>query len=47
MINNVRLWALKTKNNLYSSKIKIEPSHFDPKFITEYKKSIDTFSEGR
>ena len=45
VINDVRLCALKTTNDLNNSNIKIEPSHFDPIFIIEYNKSDTNFSE--
>ena len=45
MINNVRLCALKTTNDLNNSNIEIEPSHFDSIFIIECNKSAANFSE--
>ena len=45
VINNVRLCAMKTTNDLNNSNIEIEPSHFDPIFIIEYNKSVTNFYE--
>ena len=47
MINNVRLRALKTKNDLHDSNIEIKPFQFDQIFITEYNENTDNFFEGK
>lgn len=47
MTNNVRLRALKTKNDLDNSNIEIEPCHFDQVFIIEYNENAENFPEGK
>ena len=41
LINNVRLRALKTRNDMENSNITIESCHFDTSFIAEFKESSD------
>ena len=47
MINNVRLRALKTKNDLDDSNIEIKSFQFDQIFITEYNENTDNFFESK
>ena len=47
MINNVRLRALKTKNDLDDSNIEIKSFQFDQIFITEYNENTDSFFESK
>ena len=47
MINNVRLRALKNKNNLDKSSIGIGLCHFDSTYKHEYNGNTDNFSESK
>ena len=47
MINNVRLRALKARNDMENSNITIEPCHFDISFLTKYRENYNSYSEGK
>ena len=47
MINNVRLRALKTRSEMESSNIPLEPCLLYKLFIAEFKESSDNYSEGK
>ena len=47
VINNVRLRALKTRNEMVISNITIEPCHLYTFFLTEYRDNSDNYSEGK
>ena len=47
LINNVRLRALKTRNDMENSNITIEPCHFDISLLTEYRENYNSYSEGK
>ena len=47
LINNVRLRALKTRNDMENSNISIKPCHFDTSFLAEYRENCDNYCEGK
>ena len=47
MINNIRLRALKARNDMENSNITIEPCHFDISLLTEYRENYNSYSEGK